>query len=1115
MKKRAFGLIMMIMLLSMMLTMLPMGALAAPAEGLPPMDVAPLENGDCPHCNLCGPNQICCLYCDCTCNAECDCDDCECEFVCDCEPVVPCGIVMPGADEPHIAFIMGTSPTTLSPTSNITRQEVAVMFARIMCRYARAANWNDNIPFTDVALIPSWARVSVATTASAGFIHGFGDGTFRPGDQVTRLQFLVVVARFMSMPAPSGQVPANFDDIPPWGQDYVERVWHLYPYQFAPGGVFDWSGNLTRDEAVVTIIRMLGRTPTNIPADLPWPFTDVPDTHWSWEYWVEAATTHCVANFAGAVCEWEDCNEWHDFPAREFWDYILSYHPITDQTRMDRHLAQLRDIIDCCSDVPVPPDIICDYCGGFICIHCDRCYHCCQGEGEYCELNCDCEPCECIVECPCPCTCDFITVTLIVQNGRTGLYATYTRYVQVRYGELIPEGSIPTYYPARRGFYFVGWYRGAYPDFEEAAHPAYEDPVTEPLTFTARFNYLYHRITFIVEEGGVHEGIIYRDERDGWRGTPLLQPPSTEEMPGWEFIGWFIVVDGDYVEVDLDDFSDVITNEDYDLRQSHTFIARFEQLPQLTFWLECRYRDQVGDVVVTVCNGRGGCIRISTACQDAQRHERVYLEGTATGDITLSIGGVPFANDHPEVDVRINHELWTESGFVPGIVVTVRGGVYIAEDSSFVVEVTRDGITRELTIYLIACEPVEPGDCECCPICCDCEDECTCEVDCCTCEEPGDCDCCPICCDCEDECTCEEDCCTCEEYITFTVTFVLNGGTYAGNQALLVQTVLQGANAQALSANPTRTGFTFAGWTPTLNLTNVTYNRTFTAQWTANVPPNGGGIITQPPVTPPVVDDDEEYPDDEVPLAPPVSPYHHAYIIGYPDGTVRPNSNITRAEVATIFFRLLCDDYRVTIWSQTNPFPDVVLQDWFNNAISTLANADFLFGYPDGNFRPNQAMTRAEFSALLVRVVNGANGTVGDTSFTDVAGHWAENYIYAAYALGWVQGFGDGTFRPDRFITRAEVAALVNRALNRLPEYPTDLLEDMVTWPDNMNPNAWYYLYIQEATNSHEHEMKECGTRETWVELLTPREWWRLERPDSNPNIFTGYYIGRDLGAID
>ena len=365
------------------------------------------------------------------------------------------------------------------------------------------------------------------------------------------------------------------------------------------------------------------------------------------------------------------------------------------------------------------------------------------------------------------------------------------------------------------------------------------------------------------------------------------------------------------------------------------------------------------------------------------------------------------------------------------------------------------------------------------------------------------------------------DCCAVAKLIIhlvpylWTVTFDSTGGT-----AVASQVVPDGGLATLPTPAPTRANHIFAGWftAPTggtqFNFaTPITADITLFARWTPDPGPgigwppgNGGGVVT-PPV--------EQYPDDEVPLAP-LSPYHHAYLIGYTDGTIRPNNNITRAEVTTIFFRLICDDYRGEIWRQTNQFPDVVLQDWFNNAISTLAGANFLRGYPDGYFRPNQAMTRAEFAALLVRIVNGGNnGAAGNTSFTDVAGHWAENYIYAAYALGWANGFGDGTFRPDRQITRAEVAALVNRALNRLPEYPSDLLEGMVTWPDNMNQNAWYYLYIQEATNSHEHEMKECGTRETWVELLTPREWWRLERPDSNPNIFTGIYIGEALGVGD
>jgi len=234
-----------------------------------------------------------------------------------------------------------------------------------------------------------------------------------------------------------------------------------------------------------------------------------------------------------------------------------------------------------------------------------------------------------------------------------------------------------------------------------------------------------------------------------------------------------------------------------------------------------------------------------------------------------------------------------------------------------------------------------------------------------------------------------------------------------------------------------------------------------------------------------------------------------AYMIGY-QGLVRPGDNVTRAEVATIFFRLMSDQHRVDIWSQSNAFSDVHSPSWYNNAVSTLTNGGLLMGYPDGTFRPGQAMTRAEFSALVVRVMGFGNAT-GSTAFTDTTGHWAANYINAAHAMGWVQGFGDGTFRPDQFVTRAEVAALVNRATGRLPQSAGDLLPGMLTWADNMNQNAWYYLYIQEATNSNYFVMHSNGVNKTWTGLMANREWWRLERPDSNPRIFTGAHIGAEM----
>jgi len=227
------------------------------------------------------------------------------------------------------------------------------------------------------------------------------------------------------------------------------------------------------------------------------------------------------------------------------------------------------------------------------------------------------------------------------------------------------------------------------------------------------------------------------------------------------------------------------------------------------------------------------------------------------------------------------------------------------------------------------------------------------------------------------------------------------------------------------------------------------------------------------------------------------NPTHYAYLIGYPDGTVQPRSNISRAEVSTIFFRLISDEYRAEIWEQANPFSDVALERWYNNAISTMANAEFLQGYPDGTFRPRRAITRAEFATIVSRFMNIEYE--GENRFSDVGGHWAVDAINTVAYVGWVTGYPDGTFRPNNRITRAEAATIVNRIFLRNPETPDDLLPGMITWPDNANPDRWYFTHIQEATNSHRHEMKECGIHERWTELIAPRNWVVLQRPDSTP----------------
>ncbi|MCL1788516.1 MAG: S-layer homology domain-containing protein, partial [Defluviitaleaceae bacterium] len=266
-------------------------------------------------------------------------------------------------------------------------------------------------------------------------------------------------------------------------------------------------------------------------------------------------------------------------------------------------------------------------------------------------------------------------------------------------------------------------------------------------------------------------------------------------------------------------------------------------------------------------------------------------------------------------------------------------------------------------------------------------------------------------------------------------------------------------------------------------------------------PGSQGGLNNQRPTDYLYVAYDEE-PTMVSVLPIPTSPIHHAYMIGFAeDGTIRPQANITRAETATIFFRLTGDAHRAGIWSQQNTFADVELSRWFNNPVSTMQNAGLFAGIPLGDtFAPNQAATRAEFAAMVVNYLGlGHYQVTGGHHFSDIDGHWASNAINVAYMQGWVNGFGDGTFRPDQLITRAEVAALVNRALGRLPETADDLLPGMQLWPDNMNQSAWYYLYIQEATNSNLHELKEDGVHKTWTQLVSPRNWRALERPYSSP----------------
>ena len=218
---------------------------------------------------------------------------------------------------------------------------------------------------------------------------------------------------------------------------------------------------------------------------------------------------------------------------------------------------------------------------------------------------------------------------------------------------------------------------------------------------------------------------------------------------------------------------------------------------------------------------------------------------------------------------------------------------------------------------------------------------------------------------------------------------------------------------------------------------------------------------------------------------------HFAYVIGYPDGTVHPNGQITRSEVATIFFRLLRDEVRDGAFTTSNTYSDVAYGKWYNNPISTMSALGIITGYPDGTFKPNKPITRAEFAAIAARFDETQSGK--SATFSDVIGHWAAKEIGIAYYNDWIKGYPDGTFKPDQNITRAEAMTLINRVLERKPESPADLLTNMNKWTDNLDTSKWYYLDVQEATNSHGYTRKTFNY-ELWRQMLPDPDWSRYER---------------------
>ena len=261
-------------------------------------------------------------------------------------------------------------------------------------------------------------------------------------------------------------------------------------------------------------------------------------------------------------------------------------------------------------------------------------------------------------------------------------------------------------------------------------------------------------------------------------------------------------------------------------------------------------------------------------------------------------------------------------------------------------------------------------------------------------------------------------------------------------------------------------------------------------------------------------------PDVPTPLNPgPFIEDHVAYIIGYPEGDVRPTNNITRAEVATVFYRLLKNSVRKENWTQVNSYPDVKSSNWFNNCVSVMSKMGIVNGYEDGTFRPNGAITRAEVATIAARFARTMN-MVGknDIEFSDISNHWANiDILYSAW-VGWVEGYPDGTFRPNQPIRRAEFMTLVNRMMERVPQTSEDLLSaGMIKWVDNADTGAWYYVAVQEATNSHAHKFKEEFVPgldfkyELWVEMFDPPDWVLLEKEWTEDGYLESARVNEDI----
>jgi uncharacterized repeat protein (TIGR02543 family) len=313
----------------------------------------------------------------------------------------------------------------------------------------------------------------------------------------------------------------------------------------------------------------------------------------------------------------------------------------------------------------------------------------------------------------------------------------------------------------------------------------------------------------------------------------------------------------------------------------------------------------------------------------------------------------------------------------------------------------------------------------------------------------------------------------------YSVSYNANGGTGTMNDEN--SPYKYNSSVTVLANKFTRSNYRFTGWNTQADgkgtayvagaeFTMPAHDVTLYAQWSRKSNPPDPPVIIEDP-DPPLVELEKFD--------------HFAYVIGYPEGDVRPLNNITREEVAMIFYRLLTDDSRNQLLSDVNPFTDMDQHHaWSNRAVSTLYNAGIIAGYPDGTFRPSDPITRAEFATIAAKFDKLELGST--SKFTDIFGHWAEKYITSSEVKGWIKGYPDMTFKPEQDIRRAEAMTLINNVLERLvPE--ENIHQDAMFWPDNPK-EEWYFEAVMEATNSHDYVYEDDGD-ELWTEMKPNKVW--------------------------